>query len=852
MEGTSGERGIHVLVVASSVGNGGQIEAHFPESSSFRITTERTVSGALEKLEDSDTIECVVSEYALSDVDGVAFLKAVRMQYSDLPFILLIDENDHSRVGTVETLEQVAARAVSAGVTEFLTNGQSQLEERWDHLPALIEDTVAYYRTRVALVDLDARVKICLDQFPDPIVVVRDRKVVYSNDAGVDLLGNVVGSEFVRRIGRSERSRLYSIVSELECGERTVECLDAAMIGSDGETVPVVVTATRITWEEEPTVFLLVRDVSERNERRLLLRQYRRAVEQAGHAMYITELDGTITYVNPAFEEVTGFTSDDAIGKTPTILKSGEMPDGYYEALWSSVLDGEVWEEEVINRRKDGELYTAHQTIAPIHGPDGRTEGFVAIQTDVTERAELEHTLSTYERIVERLEDPILLQDLEGRFRLINEAVCTHSGREESELLGRNEYAFMDEETAATIGEWKTRVLQTEEPVSYEVTPTFSENGTEHTFSTYRYPYYDGQGNLAGTMAICRNVTDLKTRESRLRQYERAVEGAYDLIAAADTTGHFIFANEQYCEYHDVDRDDLHELTVEDVTDESEFAIASEFIDRTLEGEVVQYRTVRGHPTRGPRTLDVRYYPLDGRNGEVSGVISIMRDVTEQAERERQLRVVDRVLRHNLRNDLTVIKGWAEEIQAVASGNIEAAATEIVESATQLSTTGGKSRDITEFLGKPPQHERIDIEQVIDGVVATLRSEYPHARIESSIPESPITVATPRLERAIEELARNAVVHHDRSDPRVLVKVETDDEAIRISVEDDGPGIPEMDRDVLESGRETDDLYHGSGLGLWLVYWIVSRSGGSVTVSDAKVRGTIVTIELPHATQTES
>ncbi|MFC6720366.1 ATP-binding protein [Natrialbaceae archaeon GCM10025896] len=96
-------------------------------------------------------------------------------------------------------------------------------------------------------------------------------------------------------------------------------------------------------------------------------------------------------------------------------------------------------------------------------------------------------------------------------------------------------------------------------------------------------------------------------------------------------------------------------------------------------------------------------------------------------------------------------------------------------------------------------------------------------------------------------MIENSIVHNSAPQPSVELQIESDDSQVVIRVIDGGPGIPQMDKDVLETGRTIDDLYHGSGLGLWLVYWIVHRSGGSVTVRDENCPGTVVEIRLARA-----
>ncbi|MBP1924124.1 signal transduction histidine kinase, partial [Halorubrum alkaliphilum] len=101
---------------------------------------------------------------------------------------------------------------------------------------------------------------------------------------------------------------------------------------------------------------------------------------------------------------------------------------------------------------------------------------------------------------------------------------------------------------------------------------------------------------------------------------------------------------------------------------------------------------------------------------------------------------------------------------------------------------------------------------------------------------------------AIEELLTNAVIHNDSENPHVRVNLAVEGSWGTLSVRDNGPGVPEFDRDVLESGGAIETLSHGSGLGLWLVYWTVNHSGGKIHVDEREPRGTEITIWFPLKT----
>lgn len=124
--------------------------------------------------------------------------------------------------------------------------------------------------------------------------------------------------------------------------------------------------------------------------------------ENAGHSIYVTDTEGTILYVNPAFEKTTGYSREEAVGENPRILQSGKHSDAFYQNLWETILSAEVWRDEILNRRKNGELYYVEQTISPIQDEAGNISGFVAINVDVTRR----HTQESFiERLFSRMEE---------------------------------------------------------------------------------------------------------------------------------------------------------------------------------------------------------------------------------------------------------------------------------------------------------------------------------------------------------------------------------------------------------------------------------------------------------------
>jgi PAS domain S-box-containing protein len=138
---------------------------------------------------------------------------------------------------------------------------------------------------------------------------------------------------------------------------------------------------------------IILRDITREQlaEQRLHLQS--QALEAAANGIVITDRDGIINWVNPSFTRITGYSVQDALGKTPRVLKSGKHEHEFYQNMWNTLLAGMVWNGELINRRKDGSLYTEEMTISPVYNTSGQVSHFVAIKQDITQRKQTEQSL---------------------------------------------------------------------------------------------------------------------------------------------------------------------------------------------------------------------------------------------------------------------------------------------------------------------------------------------------------------------------------------------------------------------------------------------------------------------------
>ncbi|MFC7138165.1 PAS domain-containing protein [Halobaculum litoreum] len=235
-------------------------------------------------------------------------------------------------------------------------------------------------------------------------------------------------------------------------------------------------------------------------------------------------------------------------------------------------------------------------------------------------------------------------------------------------------------------------------------------------------------------------------------------------------------------------------------------------------------------------------------NGEVTRIAGFTRDVTDRHRRVRQLFVMDNLLRHNLRNDLNVILGVAEEIEEEAPEVAERTAV-IRRTGEALLETARKERDVIDMLTDDCGAEYVDLRAAVADAVERLHTAYPDATFDASTTETAPVTGRPELRQAVVELLENAIRHSETDAPHVAVDVRRVDDRIELTVTDDAAPIPPYDAEVLLGDHRMNDVYHSSGLGLWVVYWSVELSDGTISVDATEDRGNRIVVTLPAASE---
>lgn len=225
------------------------------------------------------------------------------------------------------------------------------------------------------------------------IFIYRGEHNVYVNEATTRISGysreEMTSMRFWDLIHPEDRETVRDRGLRRLRGEDVPERYEFRIVRKDGAVRWLDFTAGRIDWQGQPAGLGTAFDITERKEAEAERVRLALAIEQAGEAVVVTDLEGTIQYVNPAFEQVTGYSRLEAVGRNPRFLKSGRQDEAFYKNLWDTIARGETWRGRFVNRRKDGTLYTEEATISPVRDEKGAIVNYLAVKRDITEHLRL-------------------------------------------------------------------------------------------------------------------------------------------------------------------------------------------------------------------------------------------------------------------------------------------------------------------------------------------------------------------------------------------------------------------------------------------------------------------------------
>ncbi|MBP9212510.1 MAG: PAS domain S-box protein, partial [Bacteroidetes bacterium] len=253
------------------------------------------------------------------------------------------------------------------------------------------------------------------------------------------------------------------------------------------------------------------------------LRKMFRAVEQAADSIVVTDRNGVIEYVNPAFLDKTGYDRSEIIGRTPAILRSGRHDRSFYTRLWTTIESGKVFRAEFINRKKNGETFAEHQAISPVFDESGTISYFISTGQDITEQRRIEHALRTseqrYVRLIESALDAIFTLSLDGTLTSLNPAFETITGWNRVEWIGRPFLDLLHPDDQPEALSRFHRTMEGEHLPLAEYRVRCANDGIA-VMEVLTMQQFSGQ-TIDGIFGIARNITERKHFEEQIRQAQK-------------------------------------------------------------------------------------------------------------------------------------------------------------------------------------------------------------------------------------------------------------------------------------------------------------------------------------------
>lgn len=635
------------------------------------------------------------------------------------------------------------------------------------------------------------------------------------------------------------------------------------------------------------------------------------AVEAAANGIAVTDREGRLLWVNAAFSQLTGYSPADVVGQSSRVLKSGRHPPEVYRQMWDTILRGEVWRGEIVNRRKDGSLYNEEMTITPIRSAGGDITHFIAVKQDVTARHAAEEALRASEHRLNRAQEIGHLGSWEldlrtNRLTWSDEAYRLFGFAPQAFVVTYDVFlnAVHPDDRAAVDAAYARSVREGRDHYEIEhriVRPATGEVRVVHEKCEH---FRDEAGGIIKSIGMAHDITERKRAEDAVRRHNERLmllhETAEDLLGAADPAGAVTTLQERLRQHQAADEVLLFRAmpgpeprlqlerarTVSPLAVELESKLTLEPVTarfvRTLgDGCYVYYPLLMADQLLGGLvfarqrgefdTLTQDFFQTIARNlalaldrARLVNELRMHASNLERLVKERTAKLQEMVselehfsytITHDMRAPLRAMQGFGELMMEEDCGQCAKG-----ESRDYLRRIVSAARRMDQLITDALSYSRIvrgDLELSVVNPTTLVRDileSYPQfqppkaeIRLDGELPA--VMGSEAMLTQVFSNLLGNAVKFVKPGVvPVVRISAEIHDHVVRIWVSDNGIGIPApLQARVFDMFSRLSHQYEGTGIGLAIVRKAVERMRGRIGVDSEPERGSRFWVELPRA-----
>jgi PAS domain S-box-containing protein len=426
----------------------------------------------------------------------------------------------------------------------------------------------------------------------------------------------------------------------------------------------------RVVKVDKNTAIILIRDITELKKAQREKSRLNDLIEQSSDAILRMDTGMHINYTNKATKELFGYTFSELKEKTLEFLIAEPDSEEIERKIFEKVTNGEVYSGEHLNINKNGAVFFCHMRVMPLFDENDNVYGYMASLRDISEerkaREELVFRKNLLDSFLELTPDKVFFKDRDCRFVEVSKSEAERYNLTREEIIGKSDFSFQEESNAEKYFEEEQSIMNNEEPLLDQEEKFLGSNGDPQWISYTKVPRYDKEGNVIGIIGISRDITKLKKAEEELRKEEEllsnALESMEDGILVLDQSFNYTYWNKSMEKISKVPRDlilkekkkpwevfpHLRETRIDDM------------MKQAMSGEIVQRDKIPYELKDGTKGFTSEIYlPLKNSEGEIYGIVGVIKEITKEIEAEETLKESEekyRILVENSREGICIFR----------------------------------------------------------------------------------------------------------------------------------------------------------------------------------------------------